>query len=169
MTTAALSSDSPLDAPAWAVLRGLADELHGTTIRTLIEADASRSARLTLDAVGLSLDFSRQRVSDEVLSELRALAEQRGVSTARAAMLAGAHINNTEDRAVLHTALRRRRDQSLLVDGQDVSADVHAVLDRMGAFAERVRSGEWKGATGQRIRTVVNIGIGGSDLGPAMA
>ena len=169
MTTAALSSDSPLDAPAWAVLRGLADELHGTTIRTLIEADASRSARLTLDAVGLSLDFSRQRVSDEVLSELRALAEQRGVSTARAAMLAGAHINNTEDRAVLHTALRRRRDQSLLVDGQDVSADVHAVLDRMGAFAERVRSGEWKGATGQRIHTVVNIGIGGSDLGPAMA
>ena len=169
MTTAALSSDSPLDAPAWAVLRGLADELHGTTIRTLIEADASRPARLTLDAVGLSLDFSRQRVSDEVLSELRALAEQRGVSTARAAMLTGAHINNTEDRAVLHTALRRRRDQSLLVDGQDVSADVHAVLDRMGAFAERVRSGEWKGATGQRIRTVVNIGIGGSDLGPAMA
>ena len=169
MTTAALSSDSPLDAPAWAVLRGLADELHGTTIRSLIEADASRPARLTLDAVGLSLDFSRQRVSDEVLSELRALAEQRGVSTARAAMLAGAHINNTEDRAVLHTALRRRRDQSLLVDGQDVSADVHAVLDRMGAFAERVRSGEWKGATGQRIHTVVNIGIGGSDLGPAMA
>jgi glucose-6-phosphate isomerase len=84
-------------------------------------------------------------------------------------MLDGVHINNTEDRAVLHTALRRRRDQSLLVDGQDVSADVHAVLDRMGAFAERVRSGEWKGATGQRIRTVVNIGIGGSDLGPAMA
>ena len=169
MTTAALSSDSPLDAPAWAVLRGFADEMHGTTIRSLIDADASRPARLTLDAVGLSLDFSRQRVSDEVLSELRALAEQRGVSTARAAMLAGAHINNTEDRAVLHTALRRRRDQSLLVDGQDVSADVHAVLDRMGAFAERVRSGEWKGATGQRIRTVVNIGIGGSDLGPAMA
>ena len=169
MTTAALSSDSPLDAPAWAVLRGLADELHGTTIRSLIDADASRPARLTLDAVGLSLDFSRQRVSDEVLTQLRALAEQRGVSTARAAMLAGAHINNTEDRAVLHTALRRRRDQSLLVDGQDVSADVHAVLDRMGAFAERVRSGEWKGATGQRIHTVVNIGIGGSDLGPAMA
>lgn len=169
MTTAALSSDSPLDAPAWAVLRGFADEMHGTTIRSLIEADASRPARLTLDAVGLSLDFSRQRVSDEVLVELRALAEQRGVSAARTAMLAGAHINNTEDRAVLHTALRRRRDQSLLVDGQDVSADVHAVLDRMDAFAERVRSGEWKGATGQRIRTVVNIGIGGSDLGPAMA
>jgi glucose-6-phosphate isomerase len=143
--------------------------MQGTTIRSLIEADASRPERLTVEAVGLSLDFSRQRVSDEVLAQLRALAEQRGVSAARTALLDGVHINNTEDRAVLHTALRRRRDQSLLVDGQDVSADVHAVLDRMGAFAERVRSGEWKGATGQRIRTVVNIGIGGSDLGPAMA
>jgi glucose-6-phosphate isomerase len=169
MTTAALSSDSPLDAPAWAALHTLAHEMQGTTIRSLIEADASRPERLTVEAVGLSLDFSRQRVSDEVLAQLRALAEQRGVSAARTAMLDGVHINNTEDRAVLHTALRRRRDQSLLVDGQDVSADVHAVLDRMGAFAERVRSGEWKGATGQRIRTVVNIGIGGSDLGPAMA
>lgn len=169
MTTAALSSDSPLDAPAWAALSSLADGMQGTTIRSLIEADASRPERLTIEAVGLSLDFSRQRVSDGVLAQLRALAEQRGVSAARTAMLEGAHINNTEDRAVLHTALRRRRDQSLLVDGQDVSADVHAVLDNMGAFAERVRSGEWKGATGQRIRTVVNIGIGGSDLGPAMA
>ena len=169
MTHAALSSDSPLAAPAWAALEALADGLKGTTIRSLIEADASRPARMTIDAVGLSLDFSRQRVSDEVLAQLRSLAEQRGVSAALTAMLEGAHINNTEDRAVLHTALRRRRDQSLLVDGQDVSADVHAVLDRMGAFAERVRSGEWKGATGQRIRTVVNIGIGGSDLGPAMA
>lgn len=148
MTTAALSSDSPLDAPAWAALSSLADGMQGTTIRSLIDADTSRPGRLTIEAVGLSLDFSRQRVSDGVLAQLRALAEQRGVSAARAAMLNGAHINNTEDRAVLHTALRLRRDQSLLVDGQDVSADVHDVLDRMGAFAERVRSGEWKGATG---------------------
>ena len=169
MTTAALSSDSPVDTPAWAALRTLAEGLQGTTIRSLLEADASRPDRLTVDAVGLSLDLSRQRVTEDVLAQLRALAEQRGVFDVRDAMLGGAHINNTEDRAVLHTALRRRRDQPLLVDGQEVTADVHEVLDRMGAFAERVRSGEWKGATGERIRTVVNIGIGGSDLGPAMA
>ena len=169
MTTAALSSDSPVDTPAWAALRTLAEGLQGTTIRSLLEADVSRPDRLTVDAVGLSLDLSRQRVSDEVLAQLRALAEQRGVLDIRDAMLGGTHINNTEDRAVLHTALRRRRDQPLLVDGQEVTADVHEVLDRMGVFAERVRSGEWKGATGERIRTVVNIGIGGSDLGPAMA
>ena len=169
MNTVALSSDSPLDAPAWARLRTLAASLEGTSIRALIEADAGRPARLTLDACGLSLDISRQRVNDDVLAELRALAEQRGLAEARAAMLGGAHVNNTEDRAVLHTALRRRRDQALLVDGQDVTADVHAVLDRMGEFAERLRSGDWKGATGERMRTVVNIGIGGSDLGPAMA
>ena len=169
MTPQEVSADSPLSSPAWQALQDLSNELAGTTIRSLIDADQSRPRRLTIDACGLSLDFSRQRVTEEVLDQLRALAEQRGVSTARSAMLEGSHINNTEDRAVLHTALRRRRDQPLLVDGQDVSADVHAVLDRMGAFAERVRSGEWKGATGQRIRTVVNIGIGGSDLGPAMA
>ena len=169
MTTAALSSDSPVDTPAWAALRTLAEGLQGTTIRSLLEADASRPDRLTVDAVGLSLDLSRQRVTEEVLAQLRALAEQRGVLDIRDAMLGGTHINNTEDRAVLHTALRRRRDQPLLVDGQEVTADVHEVLDRMGVFAERVRSGEWKGATGERIRTVVNIGIGGSDLGPAMA
>lgn len=169
MTTAAFSSDSPVATPAWAALRTLAEGLQGTTIRSLLEADASRPDRLTVDAVGLSLDLSRQRVTEDVLAQLRALAEQRGVFDVRDAMLGGAHINNTEDRAVLHTALRRRRDQSLLVDGQEVTADVHEVLDRMGAFAERVRSGEWKGATGERIRTIVNIGIGGSDLGPAMA
>ena len=169
MTTAALSSDSPVDTPAWAALRTLAEGLQGTTIRSLLEADVSRPDRLTVDAVGLSLDLSRQRVTEEVLAQLRALAEQRGVLDIRDAMLGGTHINNTEDRAVLHTALRRRRDQPLLVDGQEVTADVHEVLDRMGVFAERVRSGEWKGATGERIRTVVNIGIGGSDLGPAMA
>jgi len=169
MTTAALSSDSPVDTPAWAALRTPAEGLQGTTIRSLLEADASRPDRLTLDAVGLSLDLSRQRVTEDILAQLRVLAEQRGVFDVRDAMLGGAHINNTEDRAVLHTALRRRRDHPLLVDGQEVTADVHEVLDRMGAFAERVRSGEWKGATGERIRTIVNIGIGGSDLGPAMA
>ncbi len=169
MTPASLSSASPLESPAWAELSALAASMEGTTIRSLIESDALRADRMTIDACGLSLDFSRQRVSEEVLEELRALGEQRGVARARAAMLAGEHINNTEDRAVLHTALRRRRDQSLHVDGQDVTSDVHEILDRMGEFSERVRSGEWKGATGLPIRTVVNIGIGGSDLGPAMA
>ncbi len=169
MTPRTLSADSPLSSPAWQALQTLRDDLTDTTIRSLIESDSSRPERMAVDACGLSLDFSRQRVTDEVLDQLRALAEQRGVATARAAMLEGVHINNTEDRAVLHTALRRRRDQALLVDGQDVTADVHEVLDRMGEFAERVRSGEWKGATGKAIRTVVNIGIGGSDLGPAMA
>jgi glucose-6-phosphate isomerase len=169
MTPDAVSADSPLSSPAWQALQELSDDLAGTTIRSLIEADPSRPGRLTIDACGLSLDLSRQRVTDEVLGQLRALAEQRGVASARSAMLDGSHINNTEDRAVLHTALRRRRDQAMLVDGQDVSADVHEVLDRMGEFADRVRSGEWKGATGKAIRTVVNIGIGGSDLGPAMA
>ncbi|MEY4137695.1 MAG: putative glucose-6-phosphate isomerase, partial [Actinomycetota bacterium] len=169
MTSARLSSDSPLDAPAWTSLRAHAADMRETSLRALIETDTGRPERLTLEACGISLDMSRQRVSDEVLVELRSLAEQRGVSLARSAMLAGEHINNTEDRAVLHTALRRRRGDSLLVDGQEVTTDVHEVLDRMGAFAERVRSGEWKGATGQPIRAVVNIGIGGSDLGPAMA
>ena len=169
MTPRTLSADSPLSSPAWQALQTLRDDLTDTTIRSLIESDASRPERMTVDACGLSLDFSRQRVTVDVLNQLRALAAQRGVTTARAAMLEGVHINNTEDRAVLHTALRRRRDQTLLVDGQDVTADVHEVLDRMGEFAERVRSGEWKGATGKAIRTVVNIGIGGSDLGPAMA
>ena len=169
MTPQEVSADSPLGSPAWQALQELSDDLGGTTIRSLIDSDPSRPGRLTIDACGLSLDFSRQRVTDEALDQLRSLAEQRGVSAARSEMFEGAHINNTEDRAVLHAALRRRRDQPLLVDGQDVTADVHAVLDRMGSFAERVRAGEWKGATGQRIRTVVNIGIGGSDLGPAMA
>jgi len=108
-------------------------------------------------------------VTDEVLSALIALAERAGLRERTAAMFAGEHINSTEDRAVLHTALRLPRDATLVVDGQDVVAEVHAVLDRMGEFSERVRSGEWKGATGERIRTVVNIGIGGSDLGPVMA
>jgi len=169
MTTDPISAASPRQSPAWAALQVLSDEMAESTIRSLIDSDPSRAARMTLTACGLDLDFSRQRVTDEVLSTLLALAVQRGVFAARDSMFAGAPLNNTEDRAVLHTALRRRHDQALMVDGQDVTGDVHDVLDRMGEFAERVRSGEWKGATDQRIRTVVNIGIGGSDLGPAMA
>jgi glucose-6-phosphate isomerase len=169
MTSAPIFAASPLQSPAWAALQVLSCEMAESTIRSLMDSDPSRAERMTLTACGLDLDFSRQRITDEVLSTLRALAEQRGVFAARDSMLMGGQLNNTENRAVLHTALRRRHDEALMVDGQDVTNDVHDVLDRMGEFAERVRAGEWKGATGQRIHTVVNIGIGGSDLGPAMA
>jgi len=167
MTAAVPASSDPTSTPAWARLR----ELASTTgsIRELLEGDPSRPATLTTMACGLSLDLSRQRVDASRLEALLALYDQCGVVDRRDAMLAGAHINTTEDRAVLHTALRGSRSRSLVVDGQDVTVDVHEVLDRMGAFAEDVRNGQWRGATGERITAVVNIGIGGSDLGPAMA
>src|SRR5690606_28973901 len=114
------------------------------------------------------VDFSKQRLDEGVLDTLLALADAAGIAQAREAMLTGEHINVTEDRAVLHTALRLPRDRTVEVDGADVVADVHAVLDRMGEFTDRVRDGRWRGATGEPIATVVNIGIGGSDLGPAM-
>ena len=161
--------DDPTLTSAWASLAGLADALAGTTIRDLIDADADRPVAYAVEAAGVHLDFSRQRVTSDVMNALLALADQRGVEAWRDAMLAGAHINATEDRAVLHTALRRPDGDSLQVDGVDVVADVHEVLGRMSVFAESVRSGDWRGATGEPIATVVNIGIGGSDLGPAMA
>jgi len=162
-------ADDPTRTPAWTELASLADELSAVTIRELIEADPRRSARMTPAAAGVHLDLSRQRVTPEVLDALLALADQRGVLGHRDAMLAGVHINTTEDRAVLHTALRRPLGDTLTVDGVDVVAEVHEVLGRMASFADSVRSGEWRGATGERIAAVVNIGIGGSDLGPAMA
>ena len=125
--------------------------------------------RSTVSAAGITLDFARQRITPESLTALIELADQQGVFIRRAAMFAGEHINITEDRAVLHTALRLPRGSSLVVDGVDVAAEVHQVLDRMGSFAKAVRNGKWRGATGKRITAVVNIGIGGSDLGPAMA
>ena len=138
-------------------------------LRAWFDADPQRVPRLTFEAADLTVDLSKSLVSTEVLDALLALAEEAGVAERRDAMLRGEHINVTEDRAVLHTALRLPRDAQLEVDGQDVVADVHEVLDRVYAFAEQVRSGSWTGATGERIRTVVNIGIGGSDLGPVMA
>jgi len=162
-------ADDPTRTPAWTELASLADELSAVTIRELIEADPRRPARMTPAAAGVHLDLSRQRVTPEVLDALLALGDQRGVLAHRDAMLAGVHINTTEDRAVLHTALRRPRGDTLTVDGVDVVAEVHEVLGRMASFADSVRSGEWRGATGERIAAVVNIGIGGSDLGPAMA
>src|SRR5262245_5018344 len=138
-------------------------------LRDLFASDPDRGTRLTLDAAGLHLDYSKNRVTEETLQLLFELAAESGVAERRDRMFAGDRINVTEDRSVLHIALRMPRGRSLIVDGRDVVADVHEVLDRMAAFAERVRSGEWTGHTGKTITNVVNIGIGGSDLGPVMA
>ena len=159
----------PTTVPAWRELAGLADTVGQTTIRELLDLDPRRPGRMTRSAPGITFDMSRQRVDAAVIASLIELAGQCGVFAHRDAMFNGVHVNNTEDRAVLHTALRVPATQVLMVDGQDVTSDVHAVLERMGRLAEAVRSGDWLGATGQRITDIVNIGIGGSDLGPAMA
>ncbi|MGA4688956.1 glucose-6-phosphate isomerase [Rhodococcus sp. AB351] len=153
---------------AWRALETHRDEIAAVSLRELFAIEPQRAQALTAHAGDLVVDFSKQRLTGRTLELLLQLAEQTGVAAAREAMLSGAHINVTEDRAVLHTALRLPRDAALVVDGVDVVADVHAVLDRMGEFTDRLRSGDWRGATGQPIATVVNIGIGGSDLGPAM-
>ncbi|WP_405094246.1 glucose-6-phosphate isomerase [Micromonospora sp. NBC_01392] len=153
----------------WQALRKHAEAMRATHLRDLFAADGQRGERLTGEVADLHVDYSKNLVTDETVTLLTALAERVGLAEKIAAMFAGRHINVTEDRAVLHTALRLPRDATLHVDGQDVVADVHAVLDRMSAFADRVRSGGWRGHTGERITTVVNIGIGGSDLGPVMA
>jgi glucose-6-phosphate isomerase len=153
----------------WQALQVHAEKVRDTHLRDLFAADPQRGERLTGQVADLYVDYSKNRVTDETLALLTALADRVGLRQRIAAMFAGEHINTSEDRAVLHTALRLPRDAGVVVDGQDVAADVHEVLDRMAAFAERVRSGEWRGHTGKPIRTVVNIGIGGSDLGPVMA
>jgi glucose-6-phosphate isomerase len=153
----------------WQALQKHRDAFGETHLRELFAADPERAGRYTLSVGDLTVDFSKHLITDETLSLLLELAAARGVEPLRDAMFAGEKINVTEDRAVLHVALRAPSDVSIEVDGEDVVPGVHEVLGRMAAFAERVRSGEWKGATGKRIRNVVNIGIGGSDLGPAMA
>ena len=157
------------DSAEWQALQGHAEKFATVHLRELFDSDPRRGERLTAQVGDLYVDYSKNLVTDEVLSGLVALAGRAGLTERIAAMFAGEHINVTEDRAVLHTALRLPRSASLSVDGQDVVADVHEVLDRMGTFSDRVRSGEWTGHTGQRIKTIVNIGIGGSDLGPVMA
>jgi len=153
----------------WRALRAHAAQVRDLHLRGLFEDDPARGEELTLDAGDLHLDYSKNRVTRETLDLLVAVAERAGVARRAEAMFRGERINVTEGRAVLHVALRASRDAVIEVDGRDVVPDVHAVLDRMGDLAERVRSGAWTGATGERIRTVINIGIGGSDLGPAMA
>jgi glucose-6-phosphate isomerase len=153
----------------WETLKAHAAALGDHDLRALFAADPSRAERLQLDAAGWHLDYAKQRVTDETMRLLVQLAEARGWRERVDATFAGVHVNATEDRPVLHMALRMPADSTLVVDGVDVVAEVHAVLDRMGEFAAQVRDGMWLGSTGDRIRNVVNIGIGGSDLGPAMA
>ncbi|MCG7249052.1 glucose-6-phosphate isomerase [Corynebacterium striatum] len=155
--------------PQWTALEQLFQEKKNLNLRELFAADASRATTLTFDAAGLHVDLSKNLVDTDVLAALVDVARAADVEGSRDAMFAGEHLNNTENRAVLHTALRKPADAELTVDGQNVIADVHEVLDRMSAFADALRSGKWLGHTGERITTVVNIGIGGSDLGPAMA
>jgi glucose-6-phosphate isomerase len=154
---------------AWKALESHYAEIEPRHLRELFAEDPDRGERLVAEGAGLFLDYSKHRVTDETLGLLRDLAAERGWQQRRDAMFAGEHINVSEDRAVLHVALRMPRERSLVVDGTDVVAEVHGTLDRMAAFAERVRSGEWTGHTGKAIRNVVNVGIGGSDLGPVMA
>ncbi|WP_370180845.1 glucose-6-phosphate isomerase [Rhodococcus wratislaviensis] len=153
---------------AWQKLRDHHAQIQSVHLRELFEKDPARGQELTVSAGDLYIDYSKHRIDRDTIGLLLELARSADLEARRDAMFAGEHINTSEDRAVLHTALRLPADASLVVDGQDVVADVHEVLDRMGDFTDRVRSGEWRGATGERIKTVVNIGIGGSDLGPVM-
>ncbi|MCD6014437.1 MAG: pgi [Solirubrobacterales bacterium] len=167
-----MAADTPMtlrSLDAWKRLEAHNAEIGSTHLRDLFAADSARGERLVAEAAGLQLDFSKNRISDETIDLLAALAAERGLAERREAMFRGERINVSEDRSVLHVALRMPRERSLVVDGTDVVKQVHAVLDRMGAFCERVRSGEWRGHTGEPIRNVINIGIGGSDLGPVMA
>jgi glucose-6-phosphate isomerase len=154
---------------AWNDLQEHYEQIGDKQLREFFAEDATRGERYTAEAAGILLDFSKNRVDDETLKLLVQLAEATGVEAHRDAMFRGEKINITENRAVLHVALRAPKTEQIFVDGEDVVPAVHAVLDKMAAFSDRVRSGEWKGFTGKRIKNIVNIGIGGSDLGPVMA
>src|SRR5512135_2603199 len=155
--------------PAWKALEQHHREIGGRHLRDLFAGDPGRGERLAAEAEGLYLDYSKNRVTDETLALLIQLARESGVEERRDAMFRGEPINVSEGRAVLHIALRMPKGSSLMVGGVDVVAQVHEVLDRMAEFAVQIRSGEWKGYTGRAIRNIVNVGIGGSDLGPVMA
>jgi glucose-6-phosphate isomerase len=157
------------DRPAWKALTAHADAIRKVTLRELFASDPERGTRFNAEAAGLFLDYSKNRITDETLKLLIQLAKESGLRARTEAMFTGEKINTTEDRAALHVALRAPRSESIKVDGEDVVPAVHEVLDKMAAFADKIRSGEWKGFTGKRIRNVINIGIGGSDLGPVMA
>ncbi|HTM50143.1 MAG TPA: glucose-6-phosphate isomerase [Bryobacteraceae bacterium] len=164
------SPDRPLtERPAWKALESHRQEVRPLHLRQMFAADSRRGERLTVEAVGLYFDYSKNRINDRTIELLLQLAEESGLRQRIEAMFGGDKINVTENRAALHVALRAPRGTSILVDGHDVVPDVHAVLDKMTEFSNRVRTGEWKGHTGKRIRNVINTGIGGSDLGPVMA
>jgi glucose-6-phosphate isomerase len=170
MPTAKAPALPPLTArPAWRALVAHHGAIKDVTLRQLFADDPGRGGRLAIDSVGVYLDYSKNRVTDQTLALLVQLAVESGLRDHIDAMFRGDRINNSEDRSVLHVALRAPRGASIVVDGENVVPGVHAVLDRMAEFADRVRSGRWKGHTGVRIRNVINVGIGGSDLGPVMA
>jgi len=163
-------TDRPLTgSPAWKNLEAHFQKVRELHLRGLFAADRERGKRMTAEGAGIYLDYSKNRITDETIPLLLQLAEESGVRQRMEAMFRGDKINSTENRAVLHVALRAPRGTSIVVDGHNVVPDVHDVLDKMAAFSNRIRSGNWKGHTGKRIRNVVNIGIGGSDLGPVMA
>ena len=169
MTAMTTTKDRLTATPEWKALEAHYRKIRGLHLRDLFAADPGRAERMTVAAAGIHLDYSKNRVTDDTLTLLRQLAEKSGLRPRIDAMFRGDKINVTEERAVLHVALRAPRGQSIRVDGEDVVPRVHAVLDRMAAFAAEVRSGAWKGHTGKPIRNIVNVGIGGSDLGPVMA
>src|SRR5499433_739542 len=162
-------TESLTDRRAWNALAAHQQKIRDLHLRKLFADDPKRGERLTVEAVGLYLDYSKNRVTDETLKLLVQLADESGLRSRIDAMFRGDKINITENRAVLHVALRSPKGASIVVDGENVVPRVHAVLDKMSDFSNRVRSGMWKGHTGKRIRNVINIGIGGSDLGPVMA
>jgi glucose-6-phosphate isomerase len=175
MATPATPNSTPLAVEpltkrkAWKALQAHYEIVRGSHLRKLFADDPQRGQRMTAEAVGLFLDYSKNRITDETVKLLIELAEESGLQSRIEAMFRGEKINTTEKRAVLHVALRAPKGSSIIVDGENVIPQVHIVLDKMAQFSNRVRSGEWKGHTGKRIRNVINIGIGGSDLGPVMA
>ena len=169
MSTAPSTTLPLTNRPAWKALAAHAEDMRSKTLHDLFGEDPSRGERFTAEATGLFLDYSKNRITTETLKLLVQLAQECGLKDKTEAMFRGDKINITENRAVLHVALRAPKDEKIFVDGEDVVPEVHAVLDKMSAFSDRIRSGAWKGHTGKRIRNVINIGIGGSDLGPVMA
>ncbi len=170
MSTSSAVAQTPLtELSAWKALTAHYEKIHSTHLRDLFAQDPGRGTRLTAEAEGIYLDYSKHRITDQTIKLLVQLAEESGLKERRDAMFSGEKINITEKRAVLHVALRAPKGEKIVVDGEDVVPAVHEVLYRMSAFSERIRSGEWKGHTGKPIKNIINIGIGGSDLGPVMA
>ena len=169
MSTTTTTTTPLRSRPVWRALEQHHDEICKVDLKELFAGDPSRGERLIAEGAGLYLDYSKNRITAETITLLLRLAEESGLHERTEAMFRGERINVSENRSVLHVALRMPRGESLIVDGVDVVDEVNNVLDRMSAFADRVRSGEWKGHTGKAIRNIVNVGIGGSDLGPVMA